>query len=308
MTNSPARQTEPLCDVAIIGGGPAGLSAALVLGRCRRNVIVFDHGHGRNYAAVHMHGFLGHDGITPARLRELGRREAESYGVKFVEAEVEGVCACSDGRHNFEIQVPDHPTVRARKLLLATGVRDKLPDVENIRDFYGRSVHHCPYCDGWEHRDERLVALGDGVAAVGLALGLRTWSSTVVACVGAGQLTPDDHERARQNNIAVRPGRPLRMEGREGRLERIHFHEGPPLECDALFFNSHQTQRSRLPIMLGCKCDDAGLILTEGKQTTGVISRVDEPSLQSCASRASNSRPGSCGYPHRNSRGPAAPA
>jgi thioredoxin reductase len=257
-------------DVAIIGGGPAGLSAALVLGRCRRRVIVFDHGHPRNYAAQEMHGYLGHDGITPGELRALGRREGGLYGVKYVDAEVNGVRHIEEGRGKFEVDVEGGGRVSARKLLLATGVRDKLPDIENIRDFYGKTVHHCPYCDGWEHRDERLVAIGDGKAAIGLALSLRTWSDQVSACICGEPLEDSDRERAESNGIVIHASMPIRMEGRGGRLERLHFADGPPLECDAVFFNSDIMQRSRLPTMLGCECDDSGLIRTEGKQGTGV--------------------------------------
>jgi thioredoxin reductase len=257
-------------DVAIIGGGPAGLSAALVLGRCRRRVVVFDHAHPRNYAAVDIHGYLGHDSIPPGKLRERGRRECQKYGVEFVDAEVNGVCACGQKISKFALDVEGCEAVRARKLLLATGLKDTLPDIENFKDFYGRSAHHCPYCDGWEHRDERLVAIGRGKAALGLALSLRTWSDRVTAILCGEALDDEDRKRAEHNRIAIHDGMPVRMEGREGRLARLHFAAGPPLECDALFFNTTPVQRSRLPCMLGCECDESGLILTKNKQGTGV--------------------------------------
>ncbi|HEX6962713.1 MAG TPA: NAD(P)/FAD-dependent oxidoreductase [Lacipirellula sp.] len=257
-------------DVAIVGGGPAGLSAALVLGRCRRRVIVFDHGHGRNYAAVEMHGYLGHDGIPPSKLRELGRQEGRKYGVEYVDAEVDRVCLCGEGASLYELACEGRRPVRARKLLLATGVRDELPDIENFREFYGRTAHHCPYCDGWEHRDERLAAVGEGKEAVGLALSLRTWSDRVTACIAGEPVSDQDCERAQRNGIKIHDGVPVRMEGRDGRLERLCFEKGPPLECDALFFSSTPKQRSRLPLMLGCECDERGMILTERKQGAGV--------------------------------------
>lgn len=257
-------------DVAIIGGGPAGLSAALVLGRCRRRVILLDHGKPRNYAAVEMHGYLGHDGIPPLKLRELGRRECEKYGVEFVDAVVTGACLCGEEPSEFELQVEGRSTFTARKLLLATGVKDCLPDIEGINDFYGQSVHHCPYCDGWEHRDERLVAVGSGKAAVGLALSLRTWSDKVTACTSGQPVDADDRQRVERHGIALREEVPIRIEGRDGQLERIHFAAGLPLECDALFFSSDMVQRSKLPTAFGCECDEQGLIITEGKQRVGV--------------------------------------
>jgi thioredoxin reductase len=257
-------------DVAIIGGGPAGLSAALVLGRCRRRVVVLDHGQPRNKAAVEMHGYLGRDGIPPDKLREIGRREAEHYGVDFFEAEAKSVCRCGEEDADFEVQVEGRPSVTARKLLLATGVKDQLPELENMAEFYGKTVHHCPYCDGWEHRDERLVAVGRGSAAVGLALSLRTWSDKVTACTCGEALDDSDRQRLKRNQVALRQEPPLRLEGQGGRLTRLHFDSGPPLECDALFFCSEQGQRSNLPLMLGCECDERGLIKTEGKQGAGV--------------------------------------
>lgn len=257
-------------DVAIIGGGPAGLSAALVLGRCRRRVILLDHGRPRNYAAVEMHGYLGHDCIPPTKLRELGRAECRRYGVELVDAEATGVCLCNETPSEFEVQVAGRGPLTARKLLLATGVRDVLPKIERIDEFYGVSVHHCPYCDGWEHRDERLAAVGQGKAAVGLALSLRTWSDRVTACTSGEPLEDADRERLTRNGIALRVETPVRLEGRDGRLERIQFAAGAPLECDALFFSSEMVQRSKLPLALGCPCDEQGLIITEGKQRAGV--------------------------------------
>jgi thioredoxin reductase len=257
-------------DVAIIGAGPAGLSAALVLGRCRRRVIVLDHGQPRNKAAVEIHGYLGHARISPMKFREIGRREAEEYGVEFLGGEAKSVCRCGDADADFEVQVEGRPCITARKLLLATGVKDQLPEIENLRDFYGKTVHHCPYCDGWEHRDERLVALGQGSQAVGLALSLRTWSDKVTACTCGEALNDSDRQRLERNQIALRPEHPLRLEGQGGRLMRMHFDNGPPVECDALFFSSEQGQRSKLPLMLGCKCNEHGLIQTQKKQGTGV--------------------------------------
>jgi thioredoxin reductase len=256
-------------DVAIIGGGPAGLSAALVLGRCRRRVLVIDHGQPRNLAAVEMHGFLGRDGIPPLEFRAIGRRECERYGVEFVDAEVTEIrCRC-DQPSEFEVQTAGRSSLTARKLLLATGVKDCLPDIERIADFYGRTVHHCPYCDGWEHRDKRLAAVGAGEAAVGLALSLRTWSDKIIACSSGVALEKGDRDRLARNGIEHREEVPIRVEGRDLRLERLHFDQGPPLACDALFFSSDQFQRSSLPSSLGCECDAQGLIVTHDKQNAG---------------------------------------
>lgn len=257
-------------DVAIIGAGPAGLSAVLVLGRCRRRVIVLDHGRPRNYAAEAVHGYLGHDGVAPPDLRAMGRRECERYGIEFIDAEATAVCECGEARGAFRVSVEGRSPLVARKLLLATGVRDCLPEIERIADFYGRTVHHCPYCDGWEHRDKRLAAVGRGELAVGLALALRTWSERVTACTSGESISAADRKRLGRGGIELREEAPTRLEGRDGQIERLHFAAGRPLECDAMFFNCEQMQRSKLPVQLGCECDDQGLLVAKGKQGSGV--------------------------------------
>jgi thioredoxin reductase len=260
-------------DVAIVGGGPAGLSAAVVLGRSRRRVVLFDDGHPRNYASQGVRCYLGHDGIEPSELRKLGRNEAQHYGAQFVDAEVTSARRLPDTGKTlagFELQIKDR-AITARALLLCTGVVDVLPEIPNIREFYGRSVHHCPYCDGWEHRDKRLVAFGKTAkAAVELALSLRTWSPHVTACLHGEGL--DDEQRARlaRNEIAFRQERIVEMRGNKGKLLELVFESGPPLQGDALFFSSDQFQRSPLAAELGIKSDDDNHMKTGKKQTTRI--------------------------------------
>src|SRR4051812_2214392 len=247
-----------LYDVLIVGGGPAGLSAALLLGRCRRRVLVVDSDRPRNAAARAMHGYLGRDGIPPREFLRLGRAEVGRYGVEVVDAEADSARALSPGedpdpRASFEVVTEDGRRFRSRKLLLATGVRDILPAIEGAEKYYGRGVHHCPYCDGWEHRDGSMVAYGAGRAAVGLALSLRTWSDRVTACTDGKRVGPGDRDRLRRNGIALRTEPIARLDGTDDGLRRVVFRAGPPLECDALFFNTDQVQRSELPTMLGCR-------------------------------------------------------
>ena len=152
-----------LWDCIIVGGGPAGLSAALVLGRCRRKVLLCDAGKPRNRHAVELHSFITRDGVPPARLLEMARDNLVAYpSVRLRPGSITAARAVDRG---FELQTADGALLHCRKLLLATGVRDELPPVAGIEDFYGRSVHHCPYCDGWESRDEAAAhARGHGLA------------------------------------------------------------------------------------------------------------------------------------------------
>jgi thioredoxin reductase len=254
-------------DVIIVGGGPAGLSAALILGRCRRRIVVCDAGRPRNFAAMHVHGFLTRDGTEPAELQRLSREQLIPYGVEWRQAEVvDGSCR----ERGFEVVLDNGERLESRKLLLATGVRDILPDFPGFDELYGRSIHHCPYCDGWEHRDQRLAAYGEGKAAVGLALSLRTWSDHVTACIQNGTLSEKDRQRCRDLNIEIRSESVKGLLSDAGVLRKIEFDSGPPLECDALFFNTAQVQRADLASRLGCSTDDWGAAETSARQRTSI--------------------------------------
>jgi thioredoxin reductase len=255
-------------DVAIVGGGPAGLSAAVLLGRCRRRVIVFDEGKPRNKVAHAVNGYLGLEAIAPQELRAAGRKQAERYDVTFADAEVIEVEIIDGQQHGFRLTIANRSVFRARTLLLATGVTDKLPEIEGIEDFYGNSVHHCPYCDGWEHRDQRLVAVGDGKSVVELALSLLVWSDRVTACSNGSMLAKEECDKLRAAGIDHIAEPIERLEGEDGRLERLVFKNAPPLECDALFFSETQYQRSDLARRLGCRCDSKGQVKSQEKHKT----------------------------------------
>src|SRR3954451_20373861 len=163
-------------DCVIVGAGPAGLNAALVLGRARRRVVVLDNAQPRNYATHEMHGVLGHDGLDPAELRARGRAELAGYGVEVVSAEVQEV----DVLDGVVRLTSARGTDTARTVLLATGMLDGVPDIPGFAGVWGISAHTCPYCDGFEHRDERLAVLGSGARGEHLAVLLRQWSDDVV--------------------------------------------------------------------------------------------------------------------------------
>lgn len=255
-------------EVIIVGAGPAGLSAALMLGRCRRDVLVCDSGEYRNYASRALHGFLSRDGISPRELLRLGREQLQQY--KSVELRQVRVVDAVLREGRFAITLEDGTRLEARKLLLATGVRDELPPLTGIEEFYGRGVHHCPYCDGWELRDQPLAIYGDEQHGRKLALELRQWSAQLTLCTnGPAALSRQERERLRRNDIAIREERIARLEGNE-HLERLVFENGETLDCRALFFKGAERQRSDLAAKLGCDFTQRGAVRTGEYEATAV--------------------------------------
>jgi len=257
-------------DVIIVGGGPAGLSAALMLGRCRRSVMVFDTRAPRNAASHALHGYLTRDGTPPGEFLRLAREQLATYTtVEVCDGEVVEAECQADGR--FRVELSDGQQFRSRKLLLATGVCDNLPDIPGFKELYGRSVFHCPYCDGWEVRDQPIAIYGKGERGAGLALELVAWSRDLVLCSdGPSEIEPESLERLARNGIRVREEPVAALEGNEGVLATIVFRDGPPLPRRALFFTTGQYQRSSLLERLGCEFNDKGTVRTGKYETTHI--------------------------------------
>ena len=254
-------------DVIIVGAGPAGLSAALMLGRCRRSVLICDTGRPRNGAARAVHGYLTRDGVAPHEFRALGRRELERYTtVELRDVEVTDA-ECRESR--FVVTLAGGEQVASRKLLLATGVVDNLPEIDGIRDFYGSSVFHCPYCDAWELRDLPIAVYGRGEQGTGLALELLPWSKDVILFSdGDAGLDAKHRGRLEKHGVALREERIARLEGSDGALERIVLQGGDAIARRAMFFTLGQEQRSPLAIRLGCEFNDKGTVMTGKYETT----------------------------------------
>lgn len=257
-------------DVVIVGAGPAGLSAALVLGRACRRVRVFDHGRPRNARSRALHGFLTRDGIPPLDLLRIGRDELDRYETVRIE-DVEVVDAVRRDAGTFQVTLADGRTVASRKLLIATGVVDRVPAIAGLDELYGRSVFHCPYCDGWELRGQPLAVYGQGPRGYGLALELTGWSHDLALCTdGPGDLDRDARDNLARKGIRLIETHVTRLEGRDGRLERVVFGDGSAIERRALFFTTGQVQRSDLARKLGCAFNDKGTVRTAPYETTGV--------------------------------------
>ncbi|MEP6686759.1 MAG: NAD(P)/FAD-dependent oxidoreductase [Gemmatimonadales bacterium] len=259
----------------VVGGGPAGLSAALMLGRCRRRVLVCDTGESRNRWSHAVHGFLTRDGTSPATLLRTAREELRPY--ETVELRTVQVVDVTRDAHGFEVRCADGTVLRSRKLLLATGVLDDVPEIPGLEPLYGRSVHHCPYCDGWEWRDQPVAVYGRGDAGAALAVALTVWTGDLVLCTdGPASHSEESRERLVGSGIRVREERVRRLEGQDGRLERIVFEEGDVEIRRALFFATGQRQASELPARLGCR------FLENGAVDTGECEATNVPGLYVC--------------------------
>ena len=258
-------------DAIVVGGGTAGLSAALVLGRARRRVLVVDAGHPRNAPAAAAHGYFTRDGTPPHHLLAVGREQLRSYpSVELRPGEAIDARRLDDA---FAIDLNDGTRERSRALVLATGVRDDLPAIPGFRDFWGRGVYHCPYCHGWEVRDHPLAVYANGEVATHLAPLIRQWSRDLILLTD-GPATFDATARARFEALGIRLiDEPLaRLEGTD-RLERIVFAGGASVARTGLFVRPPQRPRNELARQLGCALVEdgpVGLIQTDATQQTTV--------------------------------------
>jgi thioredoxin reductase len=260
-------------DVIVVGGGPAGLAAALALGRVHRPVLLLDAGQGRNATAGHVHNFLTRDGTPPAELRELARAELAGYpAVRIRSGTVTGVRALGedrlqadvsggDGRFHtdpsgrksrFQVDLSSGGTADARRILLATGLADELPGPRGVEALWGRSAFHCPYCHGYECTGKRVAVLGAQQGRVRLALQLSRFAADVALCTGGEPLDAATRATLESNGVTVRCEPVTRLEGTGDRLDQIVFEGGPPLAREAVFVVNVTRQRSGLAAGLGC--------------------------------------------------------
>jgi len=255
-------------DVVVIGGGAAGLSAALVLSRARRRVLVVDGGAPRNAPAAHMHGFLSRDGLPPAELLAVGRAEVAGYGGQIVTGQVAELRG--DGASGYRVRLADGRRVAARRLLVATGLRDELPDVPGLAERWGRDVLHCPYCHGYEVRDQRLAVIGWTPEAVKYAQIVRQWSKDLVLFVSPGALSPDDRSRLVARAIGIVEGTLSRIVVEADRLSGVEVDGARVVERDAVFVPPRFVPNADLLAGLGCDLDDAGWAVVDPTGRTSV--------------------------------------
>lgn len=265
-----ARSKPAAWDVVIVGGGPAGMSAALILGRACRRVLICDSGTPRSWASHAMHAFLTRDGIPPAAFRKIARAELRRYpNVEFRRGEVKSAKRASRG--GFLLVQDDGRRVRCRKLLIATGVFDRLPRIPGIADYFGRSVFQCPYCDGWEFRNRPLAVYGRGRRGFEMTRALLAWSRDVVLCSdGKARLSASQRKALEQNGVVLSEARIAGLVGRGGKLRAIAFKDGSRLARRAMFFDTPVADQSPLARSLGCQFTRQGGVRCGRYEATSV--------------------------------------
>lgn len=274
-------------DVAVVGGGAAGLAAALVLGRARRRVVVVDAGAPRNAPAEHMHGFLSRDGMPPADLLAAGCAEVQIYGVELLS---ERVVSATREEILFRIRTAEGTTLDARRILLATGVRDELPAIPGARERWGRDLLHCPYCHGWEVRDQPIGVLGTRADAVQHAVLIRQWSEDLIFFAHDIQLGAEDRATLDARGIRVVDGTVTRLQVEGDRLTGVELADGQVIPRVALFIRPVAAPHpDGLTSALGCELDDAGSPTVDGTGRTSVpgvwaAGNLVDPRLQVIAS------------------------
>jgi thioredoxin reductase len=252
-------------DVAIIGGGAAGLSAALVLGRARRRVIVIDAGAPRNAPAAHMHGFISRDGTPPADLLAAARAEIARYGVELIE---DFVLAAAAG---FQLELAAGAPVRARRVLLATGAADVLPDIEGARERWGRDLLHCPYCHGWEVRDRPIGVLATGPGSAEHAHLLRQWTDDLIFFPHTAGVTGAERAKLTARGIRIADGAVERLVVADDRLRAVRLADGTQVARTALFIRPELVAHPVSPAAaLGCDLAPGGLALAGPDGRTSV--------------------------------------
>jgi thioredoxin reductase len=254
-------------DVVIVGGGAAGLSAALVLSRARRTVAVADAGEPRNGPASHMHGYLSRDGLPPTELLAVGRSEITRYGGVVIPGVVTEIYRTPTG---FRVELSDAVPLTARRVLVTTGLRDEIPDIPGVRERWGRDLLHCPYCHGYEVRDQPLGVLGGTPDAVEHALLVRQWSPDVVYFPHTDQLGLTDAQRLAAVGIAVEPGAVARLVVSADQLTGVELVDGHVVPRTAVFVRPRMVGNSDLLIELGAATDERGWVVADASGRTSV--------------------------------------
>lgn len=267
-------------DCTVIGGGPAGLNATLVLGRARRSVVLVDSDEARNKVTHEAHGFITRDGVKPSELRDLAHQEFHKYNT--IESMEDKVVEIIKGNESFTIKTEKGEEWLTRKVILATGVKEEFPNIPNLRDFYGKSIFNCPYCDGWELRDQPLAVFGIVDYTLHMTEVLRNWSQDLVVFTNGEELSKIQAEKFKKLRVQVETNPVRLLKGSDGILHSIELENGLVVERSGGFVTPELVQATELGMGLGVKltdqgghqCDHAGKTKIHGLFVAGEASSI----------------------------------
>jgi len=260
---------QTLFDVAIVGGGPAGLSAALVLGRARKQVAVIDEGRPRNAVTHEAHGFLTRDGIRPGEFRRIATEEIGAYPSVSIVADTVVSMAGSDG--HFRMMTAQGTAIASKKVLFAVGMKDRPLDIPGLAEVYGRSAFVCPYCDGWELRDEPLVVINNGAEAMHFAPLISGWTNRFALCTnGPDGLTDAEREELRRHRVPVFESPIRSIDSEDGIVRQVVLEDGTAIPCRGIFFKPELVMGSDLPQAIGCRLTEMGTVAVDSFGKTNI--------------------------------------
>ncbi|PRA08083.1 MULTISPECIES: NAD(P)/FAD-dependent oxidoreductase [unclassified Paenibacillus] len=258
-----------LLDVLIIGGGPAGLNAALVLGRARKNVVVIDDETPRNWVTRESHGFVTRDGASPREFRKAAKEQIAAYpSVQFASDTATAITG-NDG--DFVIKTTQGASYRTRKILFAVGKKDLPLDINGLTEVYGKSAFVCPYCDGWELRDQSLVIIVSGDKALHMAKVISGWTTQYTICTnGSDSLTDEQREELKRHNVTVFDAPIQSINSEEGMVQQVVLNDGIAIPCTGVFFQPKLFTGSELPKAIGCEITESGTVIVDASGKTSV--------------------------------------
>ncbi|GAA0358580.1 NAD(P)/FAD-dependent oxidoreductase [Bacillus horti] len=261
-------KNEQLNDVTIIGGGPAGLSAALVLGRARKNVIVIDEAKPRNAVTRETHGFLTRDGVSPSEFRRLAKEEISAYpSVSFALEKAESITG-TDG--HFKIMTTQGKLYESKKVLFAIGMKDRPLDIPGLTEVYGKSAFVCPYCDGWELRDQPLVIINKGAELMHFAPLISGWSKDFTICTNGPDELSDSEREGLKRQVSLHDSPIKHIESKDGIVQQVILEDGTSIPCRGIFFKPDLVMGSDLPKQIGCEITEIGTVAIDQLGKTNI--------------------------------------